>query len=214
MTNKEKTVSGLPQSLEDRLVAMWKEGISTKAIGRAFDITKNAVVGRIRRLAEKGVVEQRPNPIPGIPKTLVVSCETPEVEEEIEDEAEPAPTRRFRDIEEALSEAAKAQHDKNSTIPKLPPVVHHPRSSRRRMAEMPAVDLPLAALLPSGEVFFPPPEPKRGCVWIVSECEPGKRRWQGAQFCDKKTLNGGAYCKQHQSLSSVAAVRRGGFVIY
>ncbi|HKN44718.1 MAG TPA: hypothetical protein VJW23_12435, partial [Propionibacteriaceae bacterium] len=118
MIPKEKTVSGLPKDIEDKLVAMWKEGIPTRAIGRAFDITKNAVVGRIRRLAEKGVVQQRENPIPGIAKTLVVSCETPEVEEEIEDEVEPvAPTRRFRDIEEALSEAAKAQHDKNSTIP-------------------------------------------------------------------------------------------------
>jgi hypothetical protein len=228
MINREKTTSGLPQTLEDRLVAMWREGLPTKAIGLALDITKNAVVGRIRRLAEKGVVQQRPNPIPNQPKTLVVSCETPVVEEEEEEEVEPAPpTRRFREVEEALSEAAKAQHDKDSTIPKLPPVVYHPRASRRRMAELPAVDLPLAALLPSGEVFFffgpsstepfiPPPEPRRGCVWIVSECQPGKRRWQGAQFCGKRPLEGGAYCKQHHSRASAYPQprRNGGFVVY
>jgi GcrA cell cycle regulator len=50
----------------DRLVVVcegWRDALSTSAIGRKLNVTKNAVVGKTHRLVALGILEARDNPI-------------------------------------------------------------------------------------------------------------------------------------------------------
>jgi GcrA cell cycle regulator len=78
---------------DDRLRALWAEGLSSAAIGRAMGLTKNAVVGRAHRLK----LPARPSPIVGgvprerAPRPLAPRAKTLPAVREVKPVAAPKP---------------------------------------------------------------------------------------------------------------------------
>lgn len=60
----------------DKLVEMWNSGLTATEIGKELGVTKNAIIGRVNRLREKGVgLRTRSEPEAFMPKSNITILE-------------------------------------------------------------------------------------------------------------------------------------------
>jgi len=146
-----------PEERLERLVGLWRDGLSTSEIGVQMGTTKNAIVGKAHRLIDAGILEPRASPI--------IRSSEPR-------EPRPAPAPRAT-LPPLPSARAITLPIKSASEPKFK---GNPRSMfGLRVSERPAVIEFRAPVEPSPRprlvadevyAFGPSQEP---CQWIVKE---------------------------------------------
>lgn len=165
-----------------RLRELWNAGLSTKKIGYELGCSKNAVIGRARRIGLDGRASPIKNPRPNDPY---------------------AKARWMLSVRYSVSTVAKKTGipeeaiQEISTRPKrLPPVI----KSQDQIA-LPFAAIPRPALKPV-IVAPPPPLPAvpvgrvRECCWPI-----GEPRAKDFRYCDAPSVPGRPYCDEHYKVA-------------
>ena len=169
---------------KERLRVLWDEGLTTAAIGRELDVSKNAVIGKARRLNLPG----RPSPVKRYSPDLTAERE--------------ADLRRMRLAGYSHRTMAAALGISTSYIAKellrlgLTSACSWPR---------PKITLPpLVSILRKPErVSVSPPERKPAPVTVFKPRNFGQCCWVvgKARYCDDPITQRGPYCDDHRKLA-------------
>lgn len=167
------------------LVPLWNEGHSTVQIGVRIGVSKNAVVGKIHRLQDAGIVTGRASPIRGREGLDAIAAARREhdarskAENDARRAADDAALKAFRETQGALAPPPKPKRH-------TPIALNRPLApARPRAAERPpAAERPAPAPARYGRIS--------DCCWPLGT--PGTRTFR---FCDRPTDPGRPYCHTH-----------------
>lgn len=188
---RQRTLAGsLSDADEVKIVALWKEGLSTRQIGEAMGRTKNSIVGHASRLD----LPRRPSPIlrDGIvrelkPKLIGTRPTLPPLISIIPTQPVIIATpdaARWHDIGQFMR-ANPARQQRHNRVPK------------ETLGADPV--RPTQITTPIPKVSLRPQE----CCWPIGE--PGTPEFR---HCNVPHTNAGPYCDEHHRIAFVKVARR------
>lgn len=186
------------------LVQLWFQGLSTREIGLALRVTKNAIVGQAHRIELPG----RPSPIPGriTARQALIPCPTPP----------PLPSLEQSPPVEVCSPTLPPPPPQpppptpEARAVRAPPVARVARTLPPLPREQPFPPPRTAGCAPPVRLVPPPPPPTvfRGraltpCCWPFGD--PGTKSFR---FCGDPSLPGKPYCPTHLRKAYVPVPRK------